>query len=81
MKHKRTSRTRMYNLLNSQYLPLDFDGFAWILKPNEDTIAWQALEFYADHTPNAAQRQAITRWLQEHPDPGEPVAEQLGLGL
>ena len=80
MKHKRATRTRMYNILGDGW-EMDLNGFQFILEPLRDRAAWKALEYYVVITPNTALRQALLVWLQEHPCPGEPVVEQMEMEL
>jgi hypothetical protein len=44
-------------------------------------VAWKALEYYADITPNLEQRGIIFTWLAKHPCPGEHVPEQMEMEL
>ena len=80
MKRKRSNRTRMYNILGDGW-EMDLNGFQFILEPLHDRAAWKSLEYYSVITPNAALRQALLVWLQQHPCPGEPVVEQMEMEL
>ena len=79
MRRPRTDRSQVFNLLDSSKTPPNLDGFAFVMQPRTDHVAWKALEYYAVITPNVAQRQAILVWLREHPDPAAPEAEQMEL--
>jgi hypothetical protein len=81
VKRKRKNRCRVYSLLHSEYKQHDLGGPLVVIQPLRDPVAWRALQWYADNTPNTAQRQTLLIWLREHPCPGEPVVEQMEMAL
>lgn len=72
---------RLYSILDSRESHHDLGGHWFLFIPDRDPVAWKALQYYAVITPNVAQRQALLKWLQEHPCPGEPVPEQMEMAL
>jgi len=54
MRRPRTDRSQVFNLLDSSKTPPNLDGFAFVMQPRTDHVAWKALEYYAVITPNVA---------------------------
>jgi len=69
MRRKRRYRTRVFNLLDSQGDTHDLVGFAFILQPTRDPVAWDALVHYSTITANVVQKQLLIEWLGKHPRP------------
>ena len=41
-------------------------GFVFVLRPDRDRAAYQALMAYADHTDNDVLRDDLYQWLEDH---------------
>jgi len=44
--------------------------FCFVLKPETDPIAWDTLQFYAEHTADGDLSDDLLEWLGAHPKPG-----------
>lgn len=53
-------------------------GFSFILRPNEDPAAWDALNAYVLSTKNAALGNNLRNWLQANPRPGTLLCQKCG---
>ena len=49
--------------------------FCFVLKPETDPIAWDTLQFYAEHTADRDLSDDLLEWLGAHPKPGNYCCE------
>lgn len=81
MARRKRKGIRIFNALDSRLdsALYELDGYAFVMQPLQDAIAWKTLQYYAVITPNVPQRDAILAWLEEHPCPAMPAVEQVEL--
>lgn len=63
-----------YHVRHADGSPLS-PGFLFILRPDRDPAAWQAVKTYAETTKNPALRADLFQWLQDNPSPDTPLCD------